>query len=102
MLNNLSENDHAATLGSPWRVESFVLGGLSVLTVIIAFRLGMGDEGTGILNAAVGVGGLVGAVVSGVLVLRRSLARPILIGAGVMAVGVSIVGLGIIISALMV
>jgi MFS family permease len=75
-------------------VESFVFGGLGVLTVVIAFdRLGMGDEGTGLLNAAVGVGGLVGAIASGALVLRRSLAPPMLLGAGLMALGVAIVGL---------
>jgi MFS family permease len=76
-------------------VESFVFGGLGVLTVVIAFdRLDMADQGTGILNAAVGVGGLIGAVASGVLVLRRSLARPMLLGASVMAIGVAFIGLG--------
>jgi len=74
--------------------ESFVFGGLSVLTVVIAFdRLGIGDEGTGLLNAAIGVGGLIGALVSGALILRRRLAPPMLLGAFLLAGGVAAIGL---------
>jgi MFS family permease len=75
-------------------VESFVFGGLGVLTVVIAFdRLGIGEEGTGLLNAAVGVGGLAGALVSGTLVLRRRLAPPLALGAVVLAGSVAALGL---------
>jgi MFS family permease len=74
-------------------VESFVFGGVGVLTVVIAFDLlKAGDEGTGALNAAVGVGGLIGALVSGTLILRRRLAPPLLLGAAVLAL--SVVALG--------
>jgi MFS family permease len=74
-------------------VESFVFGGVGVLTVVIAFDLlHAGEEGTGALNAAVGVGGLVGALISGTLVLRRRLAPPLLLGAAVLAVSVVILG----------
>jgi MFS family permease len=74
-------------------VESFIFGGIGVLTVIIAFELlGAGEEGTGALNAAVGIGGLVGAVVSGTLVLRRRLAPPLLLGAAVMGGSVAVLG----------
>ncbi len=73
--------------------ESFVFGGLSVLTVVIAFDLlNSGEAATGALNAAVGVGGLVGALVSGALVLRRRLAPPMLLGALILAAGVAVVG----------
>ena len=74
-------------------VASFAFGGLSVLTVILAtitFR--SGEEATGYLNAAIGVGGLVGAVVSGALVLRPALGRPLLAGAGLLAVGLAALG----------
>ncbi len=74
-------------------VESFVFGGVGVLTVVIAFDLlGAGEEGTGALNAAVGVGGLIGALVSGTLILRRRLAPPLLFGAAVLAVSVVVLG----------
>ncbi|HYM83874.1 MAG TPA: MFS transporter, partial [Candidatus Dormibacteraeota bacterium] len=72
---------------------SFVVGGLGVLTVILAVdRLNAGEAGTGYLNAAFGVGGLVGAVVSGALVLRRDLAPPLVAGAVLLAVGVTALG----------
>jgi MFS family permease len=74
-------------------VESFVFGGLGVLTVVIAFDLlHAGEEGTGALNAAVGVGGLLGALVSGTLILRRRLAPPLLLGAAVLAISVVVLG----------
>jgi hypothetical protein len=43
-------------------------------------RLGAGEAGTGLLNSAIGVGGLVGALLAGVLVLRRRLGPPLLAG----------------------
>ncbi len=74
--------------------ESFVFGGLGVLTVVIAFeRLGTGDAGTGLLNAAMGVGGLVGALAAGALVLRRWLVPPMLLGALLLGGAVVIIGL---------
>ena len=48
---------------------------------------------TGMLKAAVGIGGLVGTAVVGVLVLRRKLGPPILIGATILGIGVVILGL---------
>jgi MFS family permease len=74
-------------------VESFVFGGVGVLTVVIAFDLlHSGEEGTGALNAAVGVGGLIGALVSGTLILRRRLAPPLLFGAAILAISVVVLG----------
>jgi MFS family permease len=74
--------------------SSFVFGGVSVLTVVIAYELlGAGEAGTGLLNAAVGIGGLVGSLVTGVLVLRRRLGPPILLGAVVLGAGVVVLGL---------
>jgi MFS family permease len=74
-------------------VESFVFGGIGVLTVVIAYDLpGGGAEATGALNAAVGIGGLIGALVSGVLVLRRRLAPPLVLGAVVMGASVAVLG----------
>ncbi len=73
-------------------VAAFVLGGVGVLTVLLAVdRLG-GEAATGYLNAAVGVGGLLGALGSGALVLRPNLGPPLLAGAVVMGIGLA--GLG--------
>jgi MFS family permease len=73
----------------------FVFGGLSILTVVLAVDVyGVGDAGTGLLNSAVGVGGVIGAVMAGVLVLRRRLALPLAGGAAIF--GLAVAGLGMI------
>ncbi|MFN8621013.1 MAG: MFS transporter [Chloroflexota bacterium] len=74
-------------------VGNLVFGGLGVLTVVIAYDLLRGGEAaTGALNSAMGVGGLLGAVVAGILVLRRRLAPPLLLGAATLALGLLILG----------
>lgn len=74
-------------------VGGFIFGGLGVVTVIIAVDvLGQGDAATGFLNAAVGVGGVIGAVVSGVLVLRRRLGPPLALGGLVFGLGLVLLG----------
>lgn len=74
-------------------VAGFVFGGLSVLTVVLATStFHAGEEATGYLNAAIGVGGLAGAILSGALMLRPSLAPPLIGGAVLLALGLA--GLG--------
>jgi len=74
-------------------VIGFFDGGIQALTVILAVTvLNAGEQANGFLNAAIGVGGLIGAVVSGVLVLRRRLARPLLAGAFLVSVGAAALG----------
>ncbi len=71
----------------------FLFGGLSVLTVIIAVdQLNAGEAGTGYLNAAVGVGGVLGAIGSGAILARKSLAPAMLGGAFILAAGFVILG----------
>jgi len=71
----------------------FVFGGLGVLTVVLALdTFHVGDAGTGLLNSAIGVGGVVGALVAGVLVLSRRLAPPLVIGALLLAGGLVVLG----------
>ena len=75
-------------------VGSFAFGGLSILTVVLAgSAFGSGEEATGYLNAAIGVGGLIGAVVAGALVLRPRLAPPLLGGAALIGAGFAALGL---------
>jgi MFS family permease len=68
-------------------VTSVVGGALSVLTVIIAIDvLGAGEAGTGWLNAATGIGGVVAGIAGGALLARR-LGVPLGIGGSLGAVG---------------
>lgn len=56
-------------------VAGFMFGGLSIITVMIAVdQLGVGEAGTGYLNAAVGIGGVLGAIGSGAIIARPNLA----------------------------
>jgi MFS family permease len=74
-------------------VDGFVSGGLAVLTVVIAVEvLGAGDAGTGWLNAAIGLGGLIGAFIAGPMTLRRRLDIPLAVGGVTLGVGVILVG----------
>ena len=77
-------------LGALDSLTSAVFGGLGVLTVILATdALHAGDDATGALNAALGVGGMAGAVVAGVVVVRARLAPSLLGGAIVLAAGLA-------------
>jgi MFS family permease len=75
-------------------VWNFLWGGLSVALVVFAVdRLRVGEDATGYLWAAAGVGGVVGAIASSHLVLRPNLGRPLLAGAAVMSAGFILLGL---------
>lgn len=75
-------------------VGGFVFGGLGVMTVILAVDVfAAGEAGTGLLNSAIGVGGVIGALGAGVLVLRRRLGPPLVGGALLVGAGVALLGL---------
>ena len=75
-------------------VAGFFWGGLSVALVILAVdRLGAGEDATGFLWAAIGVGGVVGAVGSSAIVLRPNLAPAMLLGAAILGAGFFLLGL---------
>ncbi len=64
-----------------------------MLTVILAVDVfKVGDAGTGVFNSAIGVGGVIGALVAGALVLRRRLGPPLIVGAVLMMVGLIALG----------
>ena len=68
---------------------SLVSGAISVLTVVIAIDvLSAGEAGTGYLNAATGVGGVLAGVAGGALLARR-LEVPLLIGGALGGVGLA-------------
>ena len=72
---------------------AFAFGGLGILTVLIAVdQLGAGEEGTGFLNAGIGLGAVVGAVLSGVLATSTRERVILLAGTVVFAAGLAVVG----------
>ncbi len=80
-------------LGTLNVVSSFAFGGLSILTVVLAgSAFGASEAATGYLNAAIGVGGVVGAILAGGLVLRPRLAPALIGGAILLAVGLAVLG----------
>jgi MFS family permease len=74
-------------------MAGYLGGGLQVITVILAIDvLKSGEEANGYLNAAIGIGGLIGGIGAGALVLRRRLGAPLLAGAIVTGVGTIALG----------
>jgi hypothetical protein len=73
--------------------QTLVRGFLNVLIVVTAIELtDIGDSGVGFLNAALGAGGVVGALGAVVLVDRRRLARPFQLGLVLWGVPIALVG----------
>ena len=62
--------------------ENVLVGMMDILLVVLALDvLGMSDAGPGILNSAIGVGGILGALLTFVLVGRPRLAGPLVLAA---------------------
>jgi MFS family permease len=73
--------------------QTLVAGALNVLIVVTALRLlDLGEEGVGFLNSAVGIGGLVGALVSAALIGRR-LTTNFLVGILLWGIPIALIGL---------
>jgi MFS family permease len=73
--------------------QTLVAGALNVLIVVSALQLlDLGEEGVGFLNSAVGIGGLVGAIVSAALIGRRLTSNFL---AGILLWGVPIALIGV-------
>jgi MFS family permease len=83
------ENRRIQVIIGLYGAQTFVSGALTVLIVVMALQLlGMGESGVGTLNAAVGIGGLLGSLVAAALVGRGRLA--VNLAAGLIAWGVPI------------
>jgi MFS family permease len=75
-------------------VQPFVRGMLTVLIVVAAIgSLGLGESGVGLLNSAIGAGGIIGAVASVLLVGRPRLAPFFILGLVFWGAPISVVGL---------
>ena len=73
--------------------QTLVAGALNVLIVVCALELlDLGEGGVGFLNSAVGIGGLVGALVSAALIGRR-LTSNFLLGILLWGVPIALIGL---------
>ena len=74
-------------------VSGFMYGGLSVVIVIlVADRLNAGEQATGYMWAAIGVGGVVGALISSSVALRPNLGPSLVMGAIVLGAGFIFLG----------
>ncbi len=74
-------------------MAGFLGGGFQVMTVILAVDiLHAGVQANGYLNAAIGLGGLIGGIAAGALLLRRSLGTPLIAGAVIMGLGTVALG----------
>lgn len=72
--------------------QTLVAGALNVLIVVTALQLlELGEEGVGFLNSAVGIGGLLGAMVSAALVGRR-LTTNFLVGIVLWGIPIGLIG----------
>lgn len=74
-------------------VQPFVRGALTVLIVVASIELlGLGDPGVGLLNAAIGMGGIVGSVGTILLVGRHRLAVVFLVALVCWGLPISVMG----------
>jgi MFS family permease len=85
----VGENGRMAVIIALYGAQTLVSGALNVLIVVMALRLlDMGQSGVGTLNAAIGIGGLFGSLVTAALVGRGKLSLNF--AAGLVAWGVPI------------
>jgi MFS family permease len=90
----LARNADLRLLVGLYAAQTLVSGALNVLTVVVALDLlDLGVAGVGLLDSAVGIGGLVGAVVALALIGRRRLANDL--GMGIVLWGIPIVLIGV-------
>jgi MFS family permease len=80
-FETVARDPHSRLLIALFGAQTLVRGALNVLIVVVALELlGLGDAGVGFLSAAIGVGGLAGALGALALVGRPRLAGPFALG----------------------
>ena len=93
-IRTLRTHPHAALLLGLLSAQTAVRGLLSVLIVAGAINLmGMGEQGVGFLNAAIGAGGLIGALSAMAIIGQRRMARPFTLGLVLWGAPILLVGL---------
>jgi MFS family permease len=90
----LRDEPHPRLLVTMFAAQTLVRGSLNVLIVVAAINLlDIGTPGVGYLTSAIGVGGLIGSVVTLSLVGRSRLAVPFGLGIVVWGVPIAVIGL---------
>jgi MFS family permease len=93
-LTALNRYRHAALMLAVFGAQILVRGILNVLLVVTSVELlGLGEEGVGLLNAAIGAGGLLGALSAMALVSRRRLTPFVALGLVMWGTPIAAVGL---------
>jgi MFS family permease len=81
-LRTVVRNPAARLMSLLIAAEYALVGMMDILLVVLALDvLGMSDAGPGILNSAIGVGGMAGAALTFILIGRPRLAGPLVLGA---------------------
>jgi MFS family permease len=93
-LSALKERPIAGVLVGAFGAQTFVRGLLTVLIVSASIGpLALGEGGVGYLNAAIGAGGLLGAVAAMALIGRRRLALPFVLFLAAWGLPITVLGL---------
>lgn len=92
-LRTLRAESHPRLVIGLFTAQTLVRGILNVLVVVLAIELlELGRSGVGFLNAAYGIGGLLGALAALSLVGRRRLAHPFALGLVLWGAPIAVVG----------
>ncbi|HEY0521294.1 MAG TPA: MFS transporter [Ilumatobacteraceae bacterium] len=92
-LAELRHNVDMAILVGCFVAQLFVRGMLGVLLVSVSFNLiGLGSSGVGWLAAAIGVGGIVGAIYAMTLTARRRLGKPFALALVLWGLPIAVIG----------
>ncbi|HEX2195125.1 MAG TPA: MFS transporter [Candidatus Limnocylindria bacterium] len=93
-LRVVRHHPHAGLILGLFGMQTLVRGLLSVLLVVVAIEvLRLGEEGVGFLSAAIGAGGLAGALFAMALVGRARMAPPFLLGLFLWGLPILVIGL---------
>ena len=92
-LSALRHDGQARLVVALFGSQTLVNGALNVFLIVVAVDLGLGADGVGVLLAAIGVGGVLGAFVSGALGSGRRLATGVSVG--ILLWGLPIVVMGL-------
>jgi MFS family permease len=86
-------NSHLRLIIGLYGSQTLIAGALNVLIVVAALEmLDIGESGVGFLNSAVGIGGLLGAVVAFALVGRQRLASDFALGLVLWGIPIALIG----------
>ncbi len=92
-LRRCAEDPHVRVLVGLFGAQTLVRGALNTLIVLVAFELlALGEAGVGLLNAALGIGGLVGGLLAVLLVGRPRLGGPVGLGLACWGLPIALIG----------